>query len=429
MKLEITAPTKTTAPRVAEQKLVDLVGYHDLNGKPAFKLAMQKVGSHYYLYVGSMWHRGWSILDVTDPTEPKLENFVAGPENTWTTQLQVANGLMITSLEQAHKLWGMDLEAPFAETAYFWDVKSDPVHPKLLSHYKIGGTGCHRNYYSGGKYIFMTANEKGFLGNFLIILDISDPSHPKEVSRWWLPGQNVGAGEKPEREQDWKRPRFFHGPAYVEGTTAYLSYGRFGLVVLDVSNIHSPKMLCRFSFGELGQILGGSPGCHSAVPIHGRNLLVVTSEATENPPDAINDYNFVFMMDTKDPTTPRVLSQFPQPVPSNNLPYESYQEKGGLFGPHNLHHWQYQDCLFNPKNTVFATFCNAGLRVFDVTNAYVPKEVGYYVPEDPKVRFGPRPIRKLVIDIDDVIVDDRGYAYCSEKNSGLYVLKYNGPMS
>lgn len=30
---------------------------------------MQDVNSRYYLYLGRLWHRGWTILDDTDPTE------------------------------------------------------------------------------------------------------------------------------------------------------------------------------------------------------------------------------------------------------------------------------------------------------------------------------------------------------------------------
>ena len=44
-------------------KNIDAVGYHDLNGKPAFKLAMQEKNHRWFLYVAHLWHRGWSVLD------------------------------------------------------------------------------------------------------------------------------------------------------------------------------------------------------------------------------------------------------------------------------------------------------------------------------------------------------------------------------
>ena len=51
---------------------IEAIGYHDLNDRPAFKLAMQEVNSRWYLYVAHLWHRGWSVLNVTDPTEPEF---------------------------------------------------------------------------------------------------------------------------------------------------------------------------------------------------------------------------------------------------------------------------------------------------------------------------------------------------------------------
>ena len=71
---------------------MEVLGYHDLGGRPAFKLAMQEVAGRWYLYMGHLWHRGWSILDVTDPAGPELTAFIPGPENTWTIQIQVAEG-------------------------------------------------------------------------------------------------------------------------------------------------------------------------------------------------------------------------------------------------------------------------------------------------------------------------------------------------
>ena len=64
---------------------------------PAFKLAMQEVNGRWYLYVAHLWHRGWSVLDVTDPDAPQYCSFIPGPENTWTIQIQVADGKMITA--------------------------------------------------------------------------------------------------------------------------------------------------------------------------------------------------------------------------------------------------------------------------------------------------------------------------------------------
>jgi hypothetical protein len=112
----------------------------------------------------------------------------------------------------------------------------------------------------------------------------------------------------------------------------------------------------------------------------------------------------------------------PLPRPSLGLAYSSYYEKGGRFGPHNQHHHQGNPDHTSDPNTVLLTYFNAGLRRYDVTDPYVPRETGFFVPDDPMQRRGPKPT-DLVTQFEDVLVDDRGIVFCSDKNHGLFVLR------
>ena len=49
---------------------VDLLAYHDLDGRSGLKLALQEAGGRFFLYVAGFWHSGWSMPDVTDPSPP-----------------------------------------------------------------------------------------------------------------------------------------------------------------------------------------------------------------------------------------------------------------------------------------------------------------------------------------------------------------------
>ena len=398
-----------TTPGIAEASGFRLSGYSDLDGKPAFKLATQRVGDRRFLYTGHFWHHGWSVVDVTDPAAPEVLNFVEGPTDTWTLQVQVADGKMITSLEGPSEGWGIAPGLPYEEGALIWDVATDPEKPALLGQYRAGGRGTHRNFYSGGDIAVMAANPAGFDGNIPVIVDLSDPAEPKEIARWWWPGQNVGAGEVSEYGA------YLHGPAYVSGTRAYLGYGRVGMVVLDFSDLTNPELVARISFGDLG----GHLGCHSAVPMGDRGLIVANSEAIkEHTGDPLN-YAFV-VEETGDDY--RIASFLPLPEPSPGLPYASYYDKGGRFGPHNQHHFQGNPDHFNDPDSVLLTYFNAGLRRFDLTDPYVPRETGFFVPADPRERRGPKPT-ELVTQFEDVLVDDRGVIFCSDKNHGLFVLQ------
>ena len=53
----------------------------------------------------------------------------------------------------------------------------------------------------------------------------------------------------------------------------------------------------------------------------------------------------------------------------------------GTFGPHNLH--ENRPGSLRSEDTIFATYNNAGVRVFDIRDAFAPKEIAYWVPPTP----------------------------------------------
>ncbi len=401
-------------PSALEAHDVELVGYHDLAGRPGFKMALSVFEERWYLYLAHFWHSGWTVLDVTDPHAPELVRFVAGPPDTRTMQVQVADGLLVAGLERPKPGWGRDPSDRTEEGIHVYDVSGvGATDPVLLGSFATGGRGTHRNFYAGGRYAYLTACPDGFVDNMLLVVDLDDPTRPTEVGRWWWPGQHSDDGVPAEHE------RYFHGPAHVDGDLAYLGYGGVGMVILDVSDVRRPTLVSRVSFGDLGSPVG----CHSVVPLHGTSYVIVNSEAIAE--GAGEHLNYVFVVDVVDPARPRIAAWFPTPIPTPGLPYRNYFAKGGRFGPHNQHHHQGQAHLWQPRRHVVMTYFNAGLRVFDLEDPLVPREVGHFVPTDPTERIGVLP-KTLVSQSEDVLVDARGNIFCTDKNLGLMVLRY-GP--
>jgi len=394
----------------------DLVGYHDLEERPAFKMAMQVVRGRWYLYLGHFWTSGWSIVDVTEPAKPEYVKFIPGPENTLTVQVQVAEGIMVTALESPGNI-AKDLGSggrkvgAGEEGVYIWDVK-DPVNPKRVGHFKTGSNGTHRNHWEGGRYVHLAANARGFEDHIYVIIDISDPAKPVEVGRWWLPEQWSAGGATLTR-----RKVALHGPAYPEGNRAYLGYSGAGMVILDISDITLPRLVSRL---DVHPPLGSWLACHTVLPLPRRNLALIDSEPIENY--CREALNYAGIVDISDERDPRLISLFPLPEPPPGATYKNFSERGGRFGPHNFHHPQKQACLEDRDDRVYLTYFNAGVRVYDISDAYLPREVAYYVPPDPKIRRGPRP-EALVVHTEDVLVDKRGYCYITDQNHGLHILR------
>ena len=124
------------------------------------------------------------------------------------------------------------------------------------------------------------------------------------------------------------------------------------------------------------------------------------------------------MFDVREPTNPIQIAAFPTPAE------EDYCKKGAKFGPHNLH--ENRPGSFQSEDLIFATYQNAGVRVFDITDPFAPREVAHFVPPAPEKMIDPRPNRPRVIQSNDVYVAPDGLMYMTDVNDGLTILQYMG---
>jgi hypothetical protein len=412
---------------------INLVSYLDLDGRAGFKMAMQEVDGNFFLYVGSLWTPGWAIIDVTNPEAPSLLRWLDGPANTTTAQVQVADGIMIGNMQFKNPEWvAKTPSGPGSEGILIFDV-SQPDDPKEIGRWSPGGIGTHRNFYNGGRHVHVTATLPGFDGHIYGALDIADPANPQLISKWWWPGQNTAAGETytdTDRAAIYSGlPHFphkplhalsLHGGAYIHNDRAYCPWMRAGLVILDVSDVAQPALISRLSFYPP---LGSSIALHSAVPLPGRDLVIVNSEALNESCE--EPVAFAGLVDVRNEKDPILISLFPQPRVPPGYPHKSFCAKGGRFGPHNQHQPQGMPALLPAGDLVYMTYFNAGLQVFDISEPRDPFVAAYYIPDDPPQRYGPMP-RQFAVQAEDVIVDRRGFIYMTEKNSGIYVMQVDG---
>jgi hypothetical protein len=403
-------------PGRAWSQNVRAISYMDLEGRPAFKMAIHRSGERWYLYAAHFWHSGLTVVDITDADAPRQVRFIPGPPNTWTLQVQAADGLLITSQERILDGWGGDADQPFGEGFIIWDL-SDPENPRQLGHHKTGYRGTHRNYYDGGRYVHATSMIEGYEGHIYQIVDIIDPSRPVEVSRWWYPGQWTAGGEGGVPSAT-----FLHGGAYVKGDRAYLPYTAGGFVILDISDVTRPTLVSDLPFSPpfISFI-----GVHTALPLLDRPLVVVNSEAIAEHGD--EPLGFTGIVDISKERSPRLISLFPIPKPHPDMGIRNFYEWPGRSGPHNQHQPQFQKVLYQDENTTFLTYFNAGLRIYDISDERTPHEIGYFVAPHPVQRRGPLPSKGLVTQSEDVVVDSRGNIFVSDKNHGIYVLRFDDP--
>ena len=401
-------------PSGARSENVAAVGYVDAPNTSPFKMSLLQSGDRWYMYTSNLFHRGWAIFDVTDPSDPAFVKFIDGPANTATWQLDIADNRMITAVDALSAGWGGDPEQPHAaEAVLLWSL-DDPVNPQQIGGFTTGG-GTHRNAYFGGDYMHLAANLPGYQGEVYMIVDISDPAHPVEAGRF----ATAGMLETDVEPYDMAR---LHGPADVRGALAFLPFGGAGFIIANIEDPANIKEISRLDFGPL---FGPTfLSVHTTTPYLERNLVIVNGEAiAENCQEALN---FAGLVDISDLAAPRLIAQFPTPQPPEGEPLDYFCTHGGRFGPHNQNQLQHNPLVENQTDRVYLTYFGGGLRIYDIATPVNPQEIGWFLPPDPTERRGPLPRGALVVQTEDVLVDTRGYIYISHKNQGIWVLRYTG---
>lgn len=378
----------------AEARNVRLVAQHSLGDHGG---AMHVNVQDGFAYVGHMGDDrvGTSVLDVSDPAAPRLVTQLRTPPGTHSHKVQVVGDVLLVNYER--NPMEPDAATWTAGLAVF-DI-SEPWHPVQVGMLAMSGKGVHRMTYLQPPYTLMSGSDDGYTDQFLMIADLSDPSQPVEVGRWWLPGMNTAAGEVP----DWKAGRTYkHHHSLIRGDRAYGGWWDAGLVVLDIADVTAPRLVSRLDFGA-----DDSGATHTALPVPGRDLLVVTDECVAAGPHAPGPERRVRLVDIGDDTTPQVVGMFP-PLPAK------YHDRPGRCGPHNLH--EMRPGSWQSSRTIHATYFNAGLRIYDITDPTSPAEVAFYVPCPPAGRRATQ--------LNDVTVTADGLIYVTDRaGGGLYILE------
>ncbi len=427
-------PTNAPAPAAAEN--MRAVARLDIPG------GGQVVVRDGYAYVGHMRPpNGTSIIDVRDPANPKVVGHVPPPSPySHTHKVRFAGDLMIANVEQdrrhfirkgenipaAEAKLAAELGRPpsEAEIAKAIGVKdsdmedlraavargyseggfrlfdaSDPANPRELCHVKTGGVGVHR-FDADERYAYISTEMDGYLGNILVIYDLKDPTRPEEVSRWWMPGQHVAGGETPH--WDGRKNRLHHALRFGDRLWAACWYA--GGWVIDISDISKPKTLGSFDYHP-----PIPEPTHTFMPvpqkIGGRDLALMIDEEHDGHVRG-QPHGFLWVVDVTDVTDIKPVSTFQ--VSELDSPFARV---GSRFGAH-----QFQEHLSGTH--VFCTWFAGGLRVVDIADPSVPREVGFFVPQPASGHAAPQS--------NDVDVDDRGLAYVIDREVGFDIVEFTG---
>jgi hypothetical protein len=395
------------------RKNTDVLAHYGQGQHRGGKMQMMAIGERRFLF------QQGDVIEVTNPLKPALlgRNAFLGGQiqlaynnrlGKWILMTGRGSRATFSSPKWPHGKYDNPLliEGNIKEEGLrgvrFYDA-SNPEKLALLSQWSCDqgdplrkvqeGAGVHRSYYDGGRYAYLDAGPDNtfvhmespvrYYTNCLQVIDVADPSQPRFVCNWWIPGQRKGEEAEYRKWAEYGDKESFtskHGPMYVPvkledgGKLGYSSWGSFGMIIHDLTDIQNPRVVSRWLPP------GQKPG---AIHFHtidiarlNRGFVIANPEVLN--PDCNERYQPIWVIDVKDPANPRAISKLPVPLPPAEAPYKDFCDRRGRFGPHNPPHIKAPGRP-HPNFTAYSFF-NAGLQLFDVADLANPKSTGYFVP-------------------------------------------------
>ncbi|GAB4065251.1 hypothetical protein KHC28_02345 [Ancylobacter sonchi] len=406
---EAEAHSVLTGPRPEEARNVRLVGHSDLGGwNDAFQIRVRN-GICYVAAGGLYGSFGLTVLDVSDPTSPKVVKQLEHAPSARSHKVLIVDDVLIMNVDKKPGVDDPDVKGGLV----LYDI-SNPRDPKLIRHVETDGNGIHRPVYDFQRKLLYSGGFKdGCNGRVLLIHDMKDPSNPQLIGEGWVPGQNEAAHEEPTWDLDLLTPKSVDlHEAQPYGNYVTCAWRRGGFGMMDLTDPSRPRFMWRQNPYETHN---WSPAAHTFLVPEGSPFGILLGET--HTVNCAHPPAFTTFLDMRNFEQPISISTFnPYPIdPITMRPKDqSWCQQGARYGAHNTWQWMKADDL------LYLTWFNAGLRIVDWSNPFEPKELGYYIPAGNSKRFCPQ--------TNEVFVDrDTGLIYITDRwGLGLHILEYVG---
>jgi len=424
--------------RMPESRNMALLAHHDLQGRSAYQPVIHEQHGRWIAYIGhhsgSQPNRltgrteanGTSIIDVTDPRQPRYLHHIPG---------DAVPGRGSGGAQMVRVCGGRELPRGDSDKVYLlrsagnnrhelWDVAA-PGKPVFLATVSDRLDGTHKNWWECDTGIaYLVSGVPGWRTHRMTqVFDLADPARPVFIRNFGLLGQEPGASGPV--------PTGLHGPISTgpRGNRVYFGHGTSSggiLQIVDRAKLlkgppqPTPENLLHPQVGRFD--LPADFGAHTVFPLIGmsvkrgpnggasgiRNFVVVTNEALSD--GCTGPRQRVWIIDVTDESRPVEVAQWTVDEAIGN-----YCARPGRVGSHSSHE------SFTPiyyGRVMFIAHFNAGVRAVDIRDPYQPREIAYFVPSADA---------GVAVATNNVEVDSRGYIYIVDRGRlGLHILKLTG---
>jgi hypothetical protein len=176
-----------------------LLAHHDLDGfgncGEGMAIQLAPGGRRVLWLAHESAPKNVTAVDVTDPRKPAVVVQTELPHGDMrSNSLDVVGNLLVVAYQTSR---------PGLTPAGFeiFDV-SDPAKPRSVTLFDASGPasrGVHHLWFVDGNYVHIASGAADFTprnpkdDQCYRIVDVRDPTRPREVGRWWLPGTRDGS--------------------------------------------------------------------------------------------------------------------------------------------------------------------------------------------------------------------------------------------
>lgn len=366
---------------------------------------------------------GVLIADVSSPGDMKALSVI--PCNPGTrcsyVRLNTRRQILVLGMDTNKANPNQPAGSAVAQAGFsFYDV-ANPRAPRLLGFYQTLPRGATHGFEIDDRYVFGCATVAASKpsNHELLIVDYNDPQHPTLVSSVHIPGQHIDEAYEPRHQKnlDGSPQHVWCHEVNYHNNRLYVAWRDAGMVIVDLTDRSKPAIVSRFEYVPPFHG-GGSGATHTAAPVvvdAGKHptLAVITDEIIACPP------GYGRIVDISDLQNPQEIATLRIPHVTDNFDYATGKFRCPSNGGYVHHPW----FDFRSPSLVYTAWIEQGLRAWDISNPFLPHEVGYYLSPRYPGRFPNRQVRETYQD------RDTGLIFMTDANGGgVTVLRWTGPI-
>jgi len=390
-------------------------------------------------------HPGVPVVDASNPTSPRVTTYL-----TARAMIDPWESLKVNEprkLLGATKGPGFGSSQPTDRQFAFYDISSDCAHPTLLSDVDVPGhTGHAGDFAPDG----MTYYGTGAGGTGFTAMDISDPKVPKLL---WHGAGDINETHDISISNDGNRAYLTHWGNFVP----FGLPGPNGLVILDTSDIQKrvataqPKFVSAFYWDDGGVAQqsipvtwGGKPHIIFTDETGTSKLASPAAGRQDSCSKGLNVFGFARIIDISDDKNPKLVAKLMLEVNDASLCQQYVGDyptaTADLDNYGYSAHYCTPDSRTDPK-ILACGYWGAGLRVFDVRNPYLPKEIAYYKPPAQRTKTLPgsslwtdyggkdRTTDRVSANVRFRTIGSENYLWFAGQDNGFMIVKFTKPLS